>query len=353
MIGFKFDHVCLESYALEMPPLEVSSAEIEDRLSALYQRIGIPFGTLEKLSGIKTRRFWDKSFRPSQGSTLAAKKALAASGFSIKDMGALFNCSVTRDFFEPATATIVARNLEMDESSFTMDITNACIGFSNGILMLAQMIEAGVVKAGMICACETIAFINDSSIDHIQRNPNLTREQVLKQLPTFTLGSGAAAAVLCHESVSRNKHHIIGSVCRSANQHSDLCMGNADYCQAQGVDIDPLMETNSQLIVSSAAKLGGRVWREAGPFLGWTKDDIDHVFCHQVGRQVNSSFYAEVGLDFSKDFAVYPRYGNLVSCALPSAFFTGIEEKGIKAGEKIMLMGFGSGLNSIFTALVW
>jgi hypothetical protein len=43
------------------------------------------------------------------------------------------------------------------------------------------------------------------------------------------------------------------------------------------------------------------------------------IFCHQVGRQVNEAFYREMGLDFDKDFAIYKRYCNMVSAALPAA----------------------------------
>jgi orotate phosphoribosyltransferase-like protein len=72
--------------------------------------------------------------------------------------------------------------------------------------------------------------------------------------------------------------------------------------------------------------------------LGWSKEHVDHVFCHQVGRQVNEAFYREMGLDFDKDFAIYNRYGNMVSAALPAALAIGAEEKKIQPGEKVLLV---------------
>jgi 3-oxoacyl-[acyl-carrier-protein] synthase III len=68
---------------------------------------------------------------------------------------------------------------------------------------------------------------------------------------------------------------------------------------------------------------------------------------------VNEAFYNQLGLDHTKEFIIYPTRGNLVSAALPTCFAVGLDEKGIKQGEKIMLTGFGSGLNSLFLGIEW
>ena len=72
-----------------------------------------------------------------------------------------------------------------------------------------------------------------------------------------------------------------------------------------------------------------------------------------MGRQVNEAFYNEMGLDFTKDFTIYKRYGNMVSAALPAALAIGAEEKNIRSGEKVLLTAFGSGLNTRFLGFEW
>ncbi len=354
MVAYKFNHVCIESWGLNTPPHQVTSAELEDKLSPLYQRLEIPFGTLEKLTAIKTRYFWDKSVRPSQAATVAARTALDGIGFAREHIQALFSCSVTRDYFEPAVAALVHGALELDERAVTMDISNACIGFSNGLLTLANLIETGVVKAGVVVSAETVSTIIDSTVTHLLKNQDITRDMLLRILPTFTLGCGAASMVLCHESIATRGHKLKGAVSRSATQHSELCVGNGDFCAAMSDSgLTPIMQTDSQLIISSAAKLGGRIWPDASKSFGWTADDIQHIFCHQVGKQINGAFYREMGLPQEKEFIVYPRYGNQVSAALPTAFVTGITEKPLNSGDKVLFTAFGSGLNGIFTAIQW
>ncbi len=352
-VSFRFKHVCIESMAVNLPPNEVTSADIEDKLAPIYKKLGIPFGTLEKLSGVKSRYFWDNSVMPSEAATGAAVKAIEAMGFDRSNLGALFNCSVTRDFFEPATACIVHGNLGLPECSTVLDITNACLGFGNGMLLLANLIESGVVKAGILVSGETISRTLEMGMKHILKNENVTRDEFLKLLPMFTLGSGAVAYVLAHDSIATSKHRIEGAVTRSATQHNMLCVGNSDYTYHQKEEFNPIMVTESAKLINAASQLGGRVWKQASQTLGWSSEDVNHIFCHQVGKQVNEGFYKEMGLEYKKEYTIYKKYGNLASAALPTALVLGAQEKNIQPGEKVLLTGFGSGLNSIFTGITW
>ncbi len=353
MVAFRYKNVCLESYAITIPPQTLTSAEIEDRLLDVYQKLGIPMGTLERLTGIGSRNLWDISERPSLLGTTVAREAIERSGIAPSDIRAVLSCSVTRDYFEPATGCLIHRNLELPEDAIALDVSNACLGFMDGILFLSNLIESGMVKAGVVVSAEHTRCMIDNTFTSIIDGRDLSRDKLLRLLPTFTIGSGAVAYVLCHESLSKTKHRVLGGATRSATQHCDLCVGNVDYHLVDSPPLGPVMETESSKLIAAAALLGARTWGDASEAIGWSKDDIDHVFCHQVGRQVNEGFYNTMGLDYAKDFAIYQTRGNLVSAALPTALAVGVEKKGIKKGEKIMLTGFGSGLNSLFLGIEW
>lgn len=353
MTVFRFKNVCIEGMGNFFPTEELSSAALEDSVAPVYQRLGIPFGTLERLTGVSNRRWWPASEPPSKVGTQAALIAIEDSGFEKEDIKALFSCSVSRDYFEPATGCLIHNNLGLGEDGIALDISNACLGFSDGMFFLANLIETGVVKAGIVVSGESIGRVVNSARDVMLRDPNITREQTIKLLPSFTLGCGAAAFVLCHESISKKKHKLLGGATRSATVHSDLCIGNVDIAVRESLDVIPVMETESSKLIGSAALLGQRAWKEASEVLGWTREDVDHIFCHQVGRQVNEAFYNIIGLDYAKEFTIYKEFGNLVSAAVPTALALGVKEKGIKKGEKIVLTGFGSGLNAMFTGIEW
>ena len=353
MVAFRYDNVCLESCAITVPPQLLTSDEIEDRLSGIYKDLGLPFGTLERLTGIKTRYFWDSKERPSALGTEVAKDAIEKAGLERSDIRALFSCSVTRDYFEPATGCLIHNNLGLPEDSIALDVSNACLGFMDGIFFLSNLIENGTVKAGVVVSAEHTRVIVDTTFKNVLEGKGLSRDQLLRMLPTFTIGSGAVAYVLCHESISKTKHRIVGGATRSATQHSDLCVGNVDYHLVDGPPLGPVMETESSKLIAAAAVLGKQTWSDASEVLGWNKESVDHVFCHQVGKQVNEAFYNTLGLDHTKEFIIYPTRGNLVSAALPTAFAVVLEERTINKNDKIVLTGFGSGLNSLFLGIEW
>lgn len=353
MFATRFKSVCIESYGLHLPEYKTSSLEIEEQLADLYKKLNVPFGTLEKLSGVSNRGFFGPEGTPSAIATAAAERALEGIGFDRAEIKTLFNCSVTRDFFEPATALLVHRNLGFSEQTMAMDITNACIGFSNGMVMLANLIESGVIKAGLLTSGENLGPITSATLREMNSRDDIGRDELLKLMPTFTLGSGAVAMVMCHESIATRGHRYLGACARSASQFNELCIGNGDFCYLQKIGLNPVMTTDSPKLMANAAKLGARVWADTSELLGWTADSVDHIFCHQVGKQVNRGFYETQGLAIEKEYTVYQDYGNLVSAALPSAVITAAMENKMKKGDKLLLTAYGSGLNSIFSGIEW
>ena len=63
----KFSNVVLESIAEAEPPEVITSVQLEERLRPVYERLKLPFGRLELMTGIRERRFWPLNHRPSPG----------------------------------------------------------------------------------------------------------------------------------------------------------------------------------------------------------------------------------------------------------------------------------------------
>ena len=53
----RYEHVCLHSFGTALPPRIVTSADLEAELAPLYERLKLPAGRLELMTGITTRRF--------------------------------------------------------------------------------------------------------------------------------------------------------------------------------------------------------------------------------------------------------------------------------------------------------
>ncbi len=75
-----YQRVCLESVGYVLPDEIVTTDEIEQRLGPLYERLRLPAGRLEAMTGIAARRFWPPGVLPSEMSILSGRHALEAAG---------------------------------------------------------------------------------------------------------------------------------------------------------------------------------------------------------------------------------------------------------------------------------
>ena len=94
----RYTDVCIEAIAYVLPERRVSSLALERLLRPVYERLNLPEGRLELMTGIRERRFWKKGVLPSQVSAEAARRALSKARVAVDEVGCLLHCSVSRDF---------------------------------------------------------------------------------------------------------------------------------------------------------------------------------------------------------------------------------------------------------------
>src|SRR5471030_483828 len=127
----RFENVCIESLAVALPSEILTSAQIEERLRPLYERLKLPAGRLELMTGIRARRVWPAETRPSAASAAAGRAVLAKSSLRADEMELLIHAAVCRDMLEPATASFVHHQLGFPAQTQIFDVSNACLGFLN------------------------------------------------------------------------------------------------------------------------------------------------------------------------------------------------------------------------------
>ena len=174
----KFSRVAIEAMAYSLPPRLVTSEEIEDRLSPLYSRLKLQTGRLELMTGIKSRRLWPADFKASQASAEAGIK-LIQGGINPTEVDLLIHCAVCRDRLEPATASYVHRLMGLSGNTQILDISNACLGFLNALVLAGSMIETGQIRRAILVAGEngaplveqTIKLLNEGEHDRKSIKP--------------------------------------------------------------------------------------------------------------------------------------------------------------------------------------
>lgn len=342
----KFKNVVIESFDYYLSDTIVSSAEIETRLAPLYARLKLPEGRLELMTGIKERRMWAPGTRPSDLSTMAAKKCLKKSQIKPHQIDLLIHASVCRDFLEPATASVVHANLGLSDSAMIFDLSNACLGVINSMVVAGQMIESGMIQSALIVSGENGGPLLEHTIHELLNNPNIDRKSIKKFIANLTIGSAATAVLLTHRTLSPDSPSILGGAVKTDSSANHLCRGDGNTHSL-------IMETDSEELLKYGIKLGQLTWKNAREELAWTPEDIDMVLTHQVGSAHEKLSIESLELNHVKTYRTYPTLGNTGSSALPITMMMAFEEGHISKGDHLALLGIGSGLSSIMLGVKW
>jgi len=337
----QFENVVICGLAHVDAHQRIPSSLFEERIAGTMQRLGLPTTMLRDVAGIEARRWWDEGFTPSQAATLAAEKVLDDSGIPRDKLGVLVNTSVCRDYIEPSTASLVHRNLGLGPNCLNFDLGNACLGFLNAMDVVGAMIQRGQIDYGLIVDGEQSRDVQEATLERIAGG-DMDLNAFRAQFATLTLGSGSVAMILTRDSLAPDGHHFVGAVNVAATEHAGLCRGQVDY-----------METDTRGLLSEGVKLAGRTFGLATDKLGWAPGCLDHLVLHQVSAVHTRKLCLALGLDPAKALLTFPELGNVGPASVPITLSKLADSGVVEKGQRIGLLGIGSGLNCAMAEIVW
>jgi acyl-CoA:acyl-CoA alkyltransferase len=348
-----YSKVYLEAFGYEIAPVVVSSAELEARLEPVYEALHFSPGQLEALTGIIERRWWEEGYRLSEGAALAARRALEIADVGPEQVGALIYGGVCREFFEPATACRIAADLGIGPDAIVYDLSNACLGVLNGIIEVANRIELGQIRSGLVVASETAREINDIMIERMCQDRSM--EFFKRSLATLTGGSGAVAVLLSDGSFGRDpRRRLVGGVTQAAPQFHGLCRWGIEAIKPLSAHhFLQFTSTDSAAVLAHGVELGIRTWHAFLRKLGWVKGQIDKVICHQVGATHRETMLGSLGIAAHKDYSTFPYLGNIGTVSLPLTAALAEDREVLRPGDRVAFLGIGSGLNCLMLGLDW
>ena len=336
-----FQNVAIAGLAHIDAPHSLTSADINARLKPTMDRLGIRTDVLGDIAGIHARRLWDNGVEASDAATLAAEKAIADAGIDRDRIGLLVNTSVSRDYLEPSTASIVSGNLRLSENCQNFDVANACLAFLNGMDIASRMIERGEIEYALVVDGETANLVYKNTLARLLA-PDVTEEQFRSELASLTLGCGAAAMVLSRSELCPDAPRYKGGVTKAATEWNGLCRGNLDR-----------MVTDTRMLLIEGLKLAGKTFAAAKLAMGWVVGEIDEFVIHQVSRVHTDAMVKAFGIDPKKVLTIFHEHGNIGPASVPIVLSKLRELGRLKKGHRIALLGIGSGLNCSMAEVEW
>ena len=338
---YRVKNTALLSIAAEDAPVVVTSAELDEKVAGTLKRLRLARGLVQRVAGVKERRWWAEGTSAADGAAMAGAKAISESGVDPARIGLLVSTSVSREHLEPAVSAEVHHLMGLPSSAMNFDITNACLGFVNGLQVAASMIDSGQVDYAVVVASEDVRAVQRATLQRLSSD-EVTREEYLAEFATFTLGSGAAAAVLGRADLHPEGHRLVGGVTRSATEHHELCTAT-----------EGRMSTDTRGLLEAGVGLIAEAWDEAKTEWGWAGGVARYVL-HQVSVPHTTALLARLGLDALDKVRVpmtLPSLGNVAAAALPITLAKQVDS--LVPGDRVLCLGVGSGLNVSLCEIRW
>jgi 3-oxoacyl-[acyl-carrier-protein] synthase-3 len=199
------------------------------------------------------------------------------------------------------------------------------------------MIDSGQIDYALVVNGEDSRYTQEVTLGRLE-GPDATAQDVLSQFATLTLGSGAAAMVLGRADAHPQGHRFVGGVARAGTEHHDLCVGDLDH-----------MRTDTRGLLEAGLALSVDTWADARAEFDWA--DMDRYIAHQISQVHTRALCEALDIDAKKLPLSFPMHGNMGPAAVP--FTLAKEAESLQPGDRVLLLGIGSGLNTSCAEIVW
>jgi len=333
---FTMKDTAIVSIAHVEAPEVVTSAHFDEILAETYKRVGAQPGLLENLAGIRERRWWPEGYRYTDAAAAAGAKAIAAAGIRVEQIGLLIDTSVCRDRLEPSSAVTVHNALDLPSWCLSFDLSNACLGFVNALQVAGNMIDAGQIDYALIVDGEGSRELQQNTLARLAE-PDATMADLFAEFASLTLGSGSAAAVVGRFSENPGSHQVVRGMARADTSHHNLCVGSLER-----------MRTDTKALLEAGLHVSKLAWGDAED-QGWL--DVDRYIAHQISQVHTTMLCERLGIEIDKMPLTFPTLGNVGPASIPITL--SMEAGSFEPGDKILLMGIGSGINTSVMEIAW
>ena len=325
----------ISGIGVALPPQIVTSQSLMEEIHS-ESRFGVPANWMDTRVGIEERRFASEKTMPSDLAAEASMSAIENAGLTSRDISLIIFCGIERDYAEPGTAHVVQHKI--GSNGACMDVSNACQGLISGIAVADAMIGTGAVDNALVCSAE----VASKGIKRMIKQINVNDSSYFRdRLGCLTTGDAGSAIVL-----SMKNSPVTGiqtMLFDSKGEYVKYCYYR--YEEDGYIDGQMLMKGICDKVEEVHQELISNCYH----YLDWKPEDVSHFACHQVGKKSVTGLCKIAEVPIEKTPITYKNYGNTATCSIPIA----LKIVNPNPGDKILLMGGGSGLTSFQGGIVW
>lgn len=245
---------------------------------------------------------------------------------ALDDVDFIVVATCTPEFTFPSVAGHLQSKLKIPSCGI-LDVSSACAGFTNGLIVTYGLIKSGMYKKVLFVASDTLSKI----VNYTDRN-------------TCVLFGDGAGAVLVER---RDEEGIISTYSDgNGEMGGNLYKTNLDCKRINGMTIndDFLINQNGRAVFKWATCTIPKGMNTLLGSVNLTTDALDWFVPHSANLRIIDSICRTSGLSIDRVFETVSCYGNTSSASIPLSLNEGYKSNKIKKGDHILVYGFGGGL---------
>lgn len=308
---------------------------------------------IEQKTGITERRIAGPQECSSDLGIAAAHKLFATGLCSPQQIDYLLLCTQSPDYFLPTTACIIQDRLGLPRTCGAMDFNLGCSGYVYGLGVAKGLIETGQARNVLLLTAETYSkFIHprDKSVRTIFGDAaaatliegvdldSFNSEDLIGPFVYGTDGRGAQNLIVPTGGMRQLNSAGLGEeeLDEQGNLRSpcNLYMNGAEIFTFTLAEVPSCVEA---LLLRSGRKM----------------EDIGLFVFHQANRYMLEHLRKKMKLPQEKFCITLRHCGNTVSSTIPIALWHAAQERRLKPGQLVILVGFGVGYSWGATLVRW
>jgi len=280
-------------------------------------------------TGIRERRIADKSDTTASLAAKAGLRALQGTDVKAREIDLIIVATSSPEHIFPSTASLVQDRIGATEAG-AFDLSAACTGFIFALNMAAQAIRSGSLNRALVIGSETLSRM----VNWEDRGT------------AILFGDGAGAFLLEGRDWPGG---VMSCVMRSDGSGGDLLSvpAGGSFMPTSLETLQKklhLIQMDGREVFRFATRVMASATREVVELAGMSLEDVDLVIPHQANKRIIEAAARGLKLPLDRFALNIDRYGNTSTASIPIAFCEAFEQGRTRAGDRLVLVGFGAGL---------
>lgn len=288
-----------------LPKKEIDNSYFNSKFNLndnwIYRRTGIE------------KRYWTEDEKTLDLAIKAVENLIETNNVDLKNVGLIIVASTNYEDSMPGISFQIQKEFGI-EKCICMDILAGCSGYVNALDIARKYIELDEIDTALIVGVEKLS-------KYIDKNDLNT---------AILLGDGAGATL-----IGKAKNKLYAKNIESIGQEGDIltCKENS-----------PIYMDGKKIYKFAIAKVSENI-NELLKKENLDITEIKYIVPHQSNLRILNNIAEKVGATSEQMYINISNIGNTFNASIPIALNEIIQRKLVKEKDKILLVGYGGGLN--------